>query len=106
MRTTTFRNMKDETTAAGGLLPVTMGRLRDAVGAGRLAVGPLDTIAHALRFSGLKVQGGRQMLSNDHRAVVWLYDPSTLAGQAIEDALLWAELERESRPPAIDRGAE
>ena len=96
MKSQSFTALVRDVEEAGGLLEVTVERLRDCVGAGKLGVHVRDEIWRSLKRSGLIILGG--VLPNDQRNTVWLIAPQTEGGQLMLDTVEFIRLERWTRP--------
>jgi len=77
-----FEQLRGEVDASGGVRSIDMASLRNMVGAGRLADGPLEQIRLALESRGLKASG----LSNWGEDYTLVYDTTSPIGRIIAAA--------------------
>lgn len=77
-----FQRLRQRVDESDGLLSVTMRELREAIGAGRLDVGPINLIELNLQRSGL----ASTELSRDQYEFALIYDPNRPVGRLVRAA--------------------
>ena len=77
-----FQGLRQRVDENDGLLSVTMRELREAIGAGRLDVGPINFIKVNLQSSGL----ASTELSRDQSDFALIYNPNRPAGRLVRAA--------------------